>query len=196
VNEWHPGFVSVPMLDGAAGIRQAVAKMQAFVELGLHDPRVRRVAEWILRGVPGGDRCGEARRFFDFILAHVEYRRDPAWMEQIKDPRLILAQIEAFGWSAEDCDGHATLAALLGFQVRLPMCLVLASETKVDPLHDADAHVYAAMWEAPGAVASDAWLNGNDDAPSGLVSLDTARPGAEFGRHAPGFYRRVVPAVK
>lgn len=196
MREWQADFLAVPLLDGAAGIRQAISKMQDFVTLGLHDHRVRRVAEWLLRGVPGGNRLAEAQRFFDFILAHVEYRRDPAWMEQVKDPRLMLAQIECFGWSAEDCDGHATLASLLGFQVRLPMCFVLASESKVDPLADADAHVYAAMWESPNAVASDAWLNGDDDAPSGLVSLDTARPGAEFGRHAPGFYRRVVPAVK
>ncbi len=189
-------FSSVPMLDGAAGIRQATNKMQALVTVGLHDPRVRRCSEWILRGVPAGDRCREAERNYDFIAAHVEYRRDPAWMELLEDPRLVLARIEAFGWAAEDCDGHAMLAALLGFQTRLPMCFVLASETKVDPLNDADAHVYAAMWEGPGACASNAWLDGNDDAPSGLVSLDTARPGAEFGRHAPGFFRRIIPAVR
>jgi len=177
--------------DGWVAVMQAILAMQAFVLSGLHDPRVRTACEFIVHGAPGGNRLREAERIFDFTGERVDYRRDPSWMEHIADPRLLLARIEAHGWAAEDCDGHATLEALLGFQVRLPMTFVLAGPCADEP----PVHVYAAMWERPGAAPSLEWQRGDDEAPSGLISMDTARPGARFGVHCPNVCRWVLPAV-
>lgn len=185
-------FTAIPLLDGWEGIDQSVRAMQDYIGAGLHDPRVRRVAEWILRPARDGDRMSEASVIYEFVRRHVQYRRDPAWMELLEDPRIMLARIERFGWAAEDCDGHSMLSALLGLQVRLPMALVLVGPDHRTP----PVHVYAAMRESEDSRPSQAWLDGDDSAPSGLVSMDTARPGAAFDEHAAGFVRRVVSAVR
>jgi hypothetical protein len=211
-------FSMTPMSDGWSGIDQAVSAMQTNVENALRDQRVRRACEWILHNAKakGGDRLAEAEAIFDFVLARVEYRRDPSWLELIQDPRVLLARIEETeeqegpgqGWAAGDCDDHAQLTEVLGLEVRLPVVSVLvAHDVGTFSLSHADLlaamqkaweqqgeppiHVYAAM-RKPNQEPSQAWLDGDDDAPSGLVSLDTARPGACFGKHIGGGYVRYV----
>lgn len=204
-----------PMADGWPGIDSAVNAMQVNVEAALRDQRVRRVTEFVLHrwGAKGGDRKAEAHAIYDFVDSRVDYRRDPAWMELIQDPRVLLARIEGHGWAAGDCDDHAQLAELMGLEVRLPMCSVLVApslepfqwsleklvaETKraTEKNLPVPIHVYAAMKEHPSSPEpSRAWLDGDDDAPSYLISMDTARPGAKFGEHVKGMIRYVRPPV-
>lgn len=220
-------FASTPMPNGWPGINAALITMQANVTRALHDQRVRKAAEAILHeaGAPGGDRLHEALAFYRFVRERVDYRRDPAWLEYIQDPRALLAHIESTerselrrgsgpgrGWAAGDCDDHAQLVALLCFQVRLPVVQVLVAEDDrlfqlpLDALlseferaqrngRPVPVHVYCAMRESKNAEPSPEWLNGDDRYPSGLVSLDTARPGAAFNEHVSGMTRYVRPAV-
>ena len=210
------------MPNGWPGINAALAAMQGNIEACLFDIRVRQACIEILHhaGARGGDREDEARGIFDFVLQRVEYRRDPAWFEFIQDPRILLKHIEdteraegrGRGWAAGDCDDSAQLVAILGFQVRLDIELVLVARDHkpfqmsipelVQAFMDAAAkdepvpiHVYAAMKENKYAEPSRDWLEGDDRAPSGLISLDTARPGASFREHVPGMVRYVRPAV-
>ncbi len=215
-------FTATPMRDGWSGIEQAVHAMQCNVECSLLDQRVRQACIEILHNARarGGDRHDEARAIFDFVLGRVEYRRDPAWLEFIQDPRALLAHIETTerlegrgrGWAAGDCDDHAQLVQALAFQVRLPVVSVLVAEhsdffrMSRDALlvemvrafregRRAPVHVYAALRAHKYAEPSQEWLEGDDEAESGLISLDTARPGATFGEHVPGLVRYVRPAT-
>lgn len=176
-------------------------------------------------GAPGGDRKAEAHAFYRFVKERIEYRRDPAWLEYIQDPCALLAHVEATergelrkghgpgkGWAAGDCDDHAQLVALLCLQVRLPVVNVLVAEDdrlfylpKEDLLAEfaraqkcgrpVPIHVYCALRESKHAEASREWCEGDDRAPSGLISLDTARPGAAFDEHVAGMVRYVRPVV-
>jgi len=203
------------MVDGWPGIEAAVLAMQTNVEAALRDQRVRRATEFVLHawGAKGGDRRQEAHAIYDFVRSRVEYRRDPAWLELIQDPRVLLARIEEYGWAAGDCDDHAQLIEVMGLEVRLPMVSVLVGESPepftwptakllaamqaaFDAGRPAPIHVYAAMREHPSSPdPSQAWLDGDDDAPSYLISLDTARPGARFDAHVGGVVRYIRPAL-
>jgi hypothetical protein len=182
------------------GIQQTCERMQELVQACHFDPRliVRRAAEQIVARTPGGDRLAESRAIFRWVRCHVRYTRDPAHLEYLQDPRQLLAVIDARWLAFGDCDDHAMLTAALALSLRIPVVWVLVAR-----LEDLDfAHVYAALLEQPAsalheraALAHAAWLLGDSKAPSGLVSLDTASPQAEWGRHPRGGWRLVVPCL-
>ena len=164
----------VPLKPGWRGTQQTVRKMQHLVAVATIDPRVRRCAEWIVRDARGGDRPAEARANFDFVRDSMRFTRDPSDVELLQDPRALLARIAEQGWAAGDCDDQSMLTAALGHTIRLPIVFVL-----LGPAPKVYEHVYAAM-----------------ETPEGLVSLDTALPHPEYGKHANAKARLVVPALR
>ena len=79
---------------------------------GAHSPKIRALAIRTVRdaGVPEKDKLGEIRAIHQFVMRHLRYVNDPAWMETITYPEHL-----AFVQKDGDCDDFSVLeAAMLG----------------------------------------------------------------------------------
>lgn len=95
-------------------------------------PEVRQFAE----GAAGkGERRLQAGRLFRVIKESVNYVGDPIGVEQTKAPWVLLAEIEARGFAAGDCDDQATLAYVLLDSIGIPARLRVAWYGNEDPQH-------------------------------------------------------------
>lgn len=160
-----PPAVCMTIDDGDPGTGQTVGVMRNLIHQGRKDPFINRLAIWIVRkaGVREYDFAGERRAIFNWMHKNIRFIRDIADMET---PRTARETVEV---GAGDCDCMTvlmcSLLATIGNQVR-----IITVETRPG---DAEfSHVYAEV------------LDGNR-----WVAVDTARPGARFGR-GPEQYRR------
>lgn len=104
----------VQMPGGSLAVDKTVDLMAraAMGEYGAHSSRIRRLALDIITraGVPEKDKRGEAVALRNWVMQHLRYVNDPAWMEFVTQPETL-----AFEVQHGDCDDHSVLlAALLG----------------------------------------------------------------------------------
>lgn len=162
----------MPLLSGDAGTEQTVALIRAAVEDAWRDPLVRSTAGRIARSAGSGTAPGaiaeQARAIYEWVLAHIEFVRDPVAHETISSAKYTLTN--GFG----DCDdiNAVLLPALLG-AIGVRTRLVTVALDPRDP--DVFTHVYC-----------EAELDGR------WIPLDAARPNASWGRGCDRYLRKRV----
>ena len=117
------------LFPGDLGITQTVNAMSYAVKFSVtNDKRVRQRAERIVAScVERSEQC-EISKIFSYVLSHYRYLADPAFLERVKSPEVIDAEISMMGAFQGDCDDVSVyLAALLmsiGYRVRLVVIAV------------------------------------------------------------------------
>lgn len=111
------------LFPGDLGITQTVNALTYAVRFVIaNHPEVRARAERIIASCFERDEQCEVEKIFKWVLAHYRYVPDPTFLEHIKSPEIIDAEIGMFGMFQGDCDDvSGYLAALLvsiGFRVQ------------------------------------------------------------------------------
>lgn len=92
------------------GLQDKVNLIRGYFPDSLRRPIVRSYAESISFNARGE---ADVVHFYDSLKAVLRYLPDPVGAEQIKAPWVMVGEIQDNGWSAEDCDGMASLAYTL-----------------------------------------------------------------------------------
>ncbi len=101
----------VYLLPGSLGIYQTLLYMKW---LALDASHFRLFRDWALALGEGLQGVELASHLITYAHDHLQYANDPDEFEYLKDPYLIMKEIEEEGFSQGDCDDHACfLAALL-----------------------------------------------------------------------------------
>lgn len=93
--------------EGAAGVRDTLDQMIAWVRQYKINPEIRATAEQIISPVPAKDAAGEVDAIFQWVRDEIRYTSDVRDVETLKSPDALLAQ--RFG----DCDDMSLLVATL-----------------------------------------------------------------------------------
>ncbi len=158
---------SQPLLSGDAGTSQTIALMDDAVDEAARDPLVRSIAGRLVAGLDPMNFEGQARRIWDWFVAHVKFVRDGVGQEIVSSARWTLSH--GFG----DCDDMVVaLRGLLGAVGIVTRTVTVAGI----PGDDAFSHVYL---EADLGVGR--W-----------IPLGAARPQAQFGRGPARYSRKQV----
>ena len=108
---------------GTPAITKTVGHMKQIIVKAAFQPYVRRWAENIVYNIPQGDKFGEARAVYDFVVDSIRYTRDPKGMEFIQTPDMLLRFVESDDIATGDCDDITTLGMALlksiGFDVAI-----------------------------------------------------------------------------
>jgi hypothetical protein len=116
--EWSLGYtpqvVNMKLGEGVQGNYDTIKIMQQVAHARKAAPAVRQLAESILlsSGVGSMDYAHEALAIGEFVRKKMRYCRDPAGVEQLQDPILMIEKI-ARGTAQGDCDDMALLIATL-----------------------------------------------------------------------------------
>lgn len=109
--------------QGDGGTHVTLRVMVSLIQRGASNPLVRDAAIRMTRGVGERDQIGQLAILRWFLQSHVTFMRDPAGIELVQAPDVLLRQIMRDGVAAMDCDDVAVLAGALaksiGFPVRL-----------------------------------------------------------------------------
>lgn len=99
--------------DGESLNRGTIEHMAALVRARHEHPEIRARALAVLTDADAGsmDYDAQIRAVWDFVRTHVRYARDPLGAELVTDPLTLDRQIEAHGFTWEDCESMATYAA-------------------------------------------------------------------------------------
>jgi hypothetical protein len=168
------GLLSMPLLGGDRGVEQTIVMMRQLVDDAVKDPQVNRLAIEILRsaGAPSFDREAKARAIYEWVQRNFLYVEDPVGpfgpKETLRPVRTLL-QLRA-----GDCDDFVVILAALCGTIGIPTRIVTIAADAQAPQEF--SHVYSEAELYPGM-----W-----------VSLDAARPGAEFGLSPKVFFRKRV----
>lgn len=145
---------------GNAGIAQTVEHMWRYI-LGADPERaparvlqlVRNQAEAILRayGVQFAPNALHAAAIHDWIQEHLAYVGDHVFIEEIRAPADLLAEIAEFGSAMGDCDDFLVLEGALAVAIGIRPRIVTIS-THADGLHD---HTYLILDTTMGALIAD-----------------------------------------
>ena len=112
--------------DGDAGIMDTLWAMRALVDDALDASRVvRGIAEAILGNAP--TRRDQLLAVFSWLTKTVRFAADPAGVEHVRHPFVMLIEIHRTGTTSGDCDDMATLGAALLKSVGFPTAFIVAS---------------------------------------------------------------------
>jgi len=158
---------------GNAGTEVTIRAMQAQVETGKRDPRIRELAGKLIQGCPGKDYFCYAKAIADYCREEIKYAFDPVGVEYIEHPAWVLQNKIA------DCDSICVLLASLYENIGLASRFVTI---KADPRQPNEySHVYLQV-----AVPKHGW-----------VSADCTMPTKPFGWSPPErFAKKYWPASK
>lgn len=156
---------SAPLLQGAAGVAQTIAKMRGLVDQALLDSSFIAGAIDIVRSAPAHDELAEAIAIYHCVLSNIRFMKDPVNKEKLYPP----AELLKIG--AGDCDDISMLIAALLLAIGIPTRLVTVSASDADPQQF--SHVYV-----------EAQIDGQ------WIPMDAARPEAKFGAEPPMYYRK------
>lgn len=93
--------------DGAAGVRNTLRQMRAFVREGRRNPKIRSTALNLISLVPERDALGEIRTLFEFVRDRIRYVADVLEVETLADAQRTLEIAQG------DCDDKSILLAAL-----------------------------------------------------------------------------------
>jgi hypothetical protein len=158
------------LLAGNDGTAQTVDLMRQLVDQAITDQTFVRFAIDLVRNVPAHDEMAEVQKVYAWVLANIRFTKDPVDKEKLYPPTELL-QIRA-----GDCDDISTLISALVMALGYPARLVTIAADPNAPTEF--SHVYAEAEVPPGS--------GN------WISLDAARPGAQFGVEPPSYYRKRI----
>lgn len=105
--------------SGDAGTYAVLAKMRALSRGARTSLLVRHTAASIVDGMHGLDARTQIIAIRNWIEDHVLFLRDPAGVETLHAPDLMLRAILIRGHASVDCDDVAILAAALGLAIGL-----------------------------------------------------------------------------
>lgn len=128
----YPTRATVTTIPGGlAGTRATLAAMERHVKAAKLDPRIRRVALCIVRGLPSQTFAGDAYAgaIHDWVGQNIQFVRDVDGVETITPPAWLLAT------RAGDCDDHVMLVAALMLAVGIPVRWVVGGWKPNEPEH-------------------------------------------------------------
>lgn len=147
--------VAETISGGDAGAFQTLTRMQSLVNSRVAHPMVRGVAVAVAREAAPRDLYGQAQAIRDYLSEHVQFLADPAGIELLHDPVIMLTEIARAYTASVDCDDVAILGAALGKAVGLRARFVAVGFfNRTNPL----SHVWAEL-----------------ATPRGWLDLDTTR---------------------
>lgn len=111
---------------GDFGTTWTLAHMRGLVNASLTDPDIRGAAARIVRAIDPHRRREQAYALRRWLEDHIRFLRDPAGLELLHEPRVMLQSIYRSGHTAVDCDDAAILAAALGKAIGFPARFVVA----------------------------------------------------------------------
>lgn len=97
----------IQLPEGWAGTDETVRIINRLAREAVLDPVVVRTARRIVLHVPERDKDGEIRAITEWVKRHVRYVNEK--VETVVAPREMLDEIERYGKTSEDCDGHVLL---------------------------------------------------------------------------------------
>lgn len=92
-------------------------------------PYIRQRVESIIGTVSAYDSIGEVEAIYKYVQNNLRYTRDPLNWEYIKQPDVMLAEIDQNGFSAADCDEYVVLGLTLCRSIGFPTAIKIASYT-------------------------------------------------------------------
>src|SRR5579863_1988828 len=98
--------------SGLGSVKQTLKAMRGLALAGKADPRVRALAQEIVRYAPADD-AGAARAVQAWVQQHVKYDPDPEDVEVLQEPMVTVPAEFGGQWGAGDCDDQAILVASL-----------------------------------------------------------------------------------
>ena len=157
---------TIPLPDGIPGTVRTIQLIRQLVEEGVKNPRIRRTATDILRGVPAYNDPAEVSAIYNWVLRNIRFTKDMLGVGHgIETLQPAAAILET---RAGDCDDFVILLASLLGSVGYETQAVTVAASASDP--ENFSHIYL-----------EAKVNGR------WTALDAARPDAQFGR-APEVY--------
>ncbi len=132
--------LQLPLSDSAdKATDQTIAAMIAFVHNSDRTQLVHRLATFLASRAPRRDYLAQLRQVYDFIVEHVQFKRDTAGVgDHVRHPDQLISEISEFGMTAADCDDVATLGAALVRAMGFPAIITVVSPAAVGPF----VHVY------------------------------------------------------
>lgn len=110
---------------GDFGTTWTLAHMRGLVNASLTDPKTRGAAARIVRAINPHHRREQVYTLRRWLDDHIRFLRDPAGLELLHEPRVMLQSICHSGYAAVDCDDAAILAAALGKAIGFPARFVV-----------------------------------------------------------------------
>lgn len=131
---------------GRAGNYETVKFMKRVAADRAGHPLVRSLATRIVQGLPSMAYLDEARAIGEWVWKNVRYVQDPAGIEQLKDPVLMIEETMR-GEGHGDCDDMALLTAtLLGAIGHYPNFRVVRYHSDFGPYN----HIYVTDYQKNG----------------------------------------------
>lgn len=159
-------FQLVP--SGDAGAAVTLATMRALVQDALRNRwAVGEARRWI-DGDPSDDPDTIVERIRAFFAERFLFAYDPAWMDRVSSPVLLLQELAAKGVVRGDCDDAAVLAAFFGAVSGLPYKFRAVGFTPAGPL----THVYALLRGTTEPLSLDVTANAKQVVPAARRFLD------------------------
>ena len=92
-----------------------LAKLVGLVRVGKNDANIRNTVEMVLANIPEKNWQAEIEAIFKFVKDNVRYTRDIEGVEFVKNPVLMLKDIQRgmYGSAQGDCDCMSTFLATL-----------------------------------------------------------------------------------
>jgi len=108
-------------------IYRTAIRMAALIKQFASIPFIRQKAENIINGVKQYDSLGEVEAIYNYVQQNLRYTRDPLNWEYIKQPDLMIKEIDENGSSAGDCDEYVVLSLTLCRSIGYPTVIKIAS---------------------------------------------------------------------
>lgn len=155
--------LALTLPPGDLGTDISVLAMRACAEdAAEHSRAVSRLAHTL-----GGSPQGIGQALYDWLSAHVRFKRDGRGLEHVRHPDVLLSQIARDGIAQVDCDCLATLACAVLVRSGSGAAFIVAARA---PAPAPFEHVfYAAL---PRSATPPAWRLPDDILPRSAVPCD------------------------
>lgn len=143
-----PSVASTEVTDGPLGNLETVQLMRQVARDRSRHPIVRELALQILLNshVKSNYYLEESRAIGQYVQSKVRYVRDPAGMEQLQDPTMMIERIQR-GEAQGDCDDMALLIATLLLSIgHHPFFKIVRYKSNNGPYN----HIYVVDYEKNG----------------------------------------------
>ncbi len=158
----------LPIPAGDAGAVLTLATMRSLVRDARADPwAVAEARRWI-DADPADDADAIIARIQEFFAERFQFAYDPAWMDRVSSPILLLQELAARGRVQGDCDDAAVLAAFFGSVSGLPYKFRAVAFTSSGPL----SHVYTLLRGTTEPLSLDVTANAKQVVPAARRVLD------------------------
>ena len=108
-------------------IYRTAIRMAALVKQFSPLPLIRQRVEFIIGSIPAYDYYNEVNAIFTYVQNNMRYTKDPLNWEYIKQPDVMLAEIDQNGYCAGDCDEFAVLGLTFARSIGCHTAIKIAS---------------------------------------------------------------------